>query len=43
MAKYCLPFLYVNMGGEMVYVLEERLIAQDIPKDRACSGDFLKR
>lgn len=30
-----LPFLMLNLGGEMVYILNQRLVAQKIPKDKA--------
>lgn len=30
-----LPFLIVNMGGEMIYILNQRLLAQKIPVDKA--------
>ena len=29
-----LPFLIINMGGEMIYILNQRLIAQKIPNDK---------
>lgn len=30
-----MPFLIINFGGEMIYVLEQRLHAQNIPKDKS--------
>lgn len=30
-----LPFLIINMGGEMIYILNQRLIAQKIPADKS--------
>lgn len=30
-----LPFLIINMGGEMIYILNQRLLAQKIPMDKA--------
>lgn len=30
-----LPFLIVNMGGEMIYILNQRLLAQKIPTDKS--------
>jgi hypothetical protein len=30
-----LPFLIINMGGEMIYILNQRLLAQKIPVDKA--------
>mmetsp|Transcript_14902 Transcript_14902/g.35450 ORF Transcript_14902/g.35450 Transcript_14902/m.35450 type:complete len:393 (+) Transcript_14902:67-1245(+) len=35
MAQYCMPMLIVNMGGEMVYILEQRLQAQNVAEDKA--------
>ena len=33
-----MPMLVINMGGEMVYILEQRLRAQNIPKDKSSKG-----
>ena len=30
-----MPFIILNMGGEMIFILEHRLRAQDIPKERS--------
>ena len=30
-----LPFLIINMGGEMIFILNQRLLAQKIPVDKA--------
>ena len=30
-----LPFVIINLGGEMVYILEQRLRSQDIKPDRS--------
>jgi len=30
--------LIINMGGEMIYILEQRLNAQSIPSDKATRG-----
>jgi len=30
-----LPFVIINLGGEMVYILEQRLRSQDISQDRS--------
>nr|XP_037280640.1 protein OSCP1-like [Rhipicephalus microplus] len=35
MALRALPLLYVNMGGEMLYILSQRLKAQRIDADKA--------
>lgn len=38
MAHRALPLLYVNMGGEMLYILSQRLKAQRIDADKAHRG-----
>ncbi|KAH7946919.1 hypothetical protein HPB52_005912 [Rhipicephalus sanguineus] len=38
MALRALPLLYVNMGGEMLYILSQRLKAQRIDADKAQRG-----
>lgn len=30
-----LPFVIINLGGEMVYILEQRLRSQDISSERS--------
>uniref|UniRef100_A0A8C4WXP2 Organic solute carrier partner 1 n=1 Tax=Eptatretus burgeri TaxID=7764 RepID=A0A8C4WXP2_EPTBU len=35
MASRSLPLLFINLGGEMLYILEQRLQAQGIPGDKA--------
>jgi hypothetical protein len=35
MADFCMPMLIVNLGGEMVYILEQRLSAQNVPLDKS--------
>ena len=35
MSQYCMPVLIINMGGEMVYILEQRLTAQNVPADKS--------
>ena len=35
MAFTALPMLFYNLGGEMLYVLDQRLIAQNIPIEKA--------
>ncbi|KAJ9577112.1 hypothetical protein L9F63_006320 [Diploptera punctata] len=32
---YSVPMLYLNLGGEMIYILNQRLNAQRIPKDKS--------
>lgn len=38
MSFYSLPILILNLGGEMFYVLDQRLKAQKVPPDRAQKG-----
>eukprot|EP01027_Heterolobosea_sp_BB2_P013849 GEZU01019930.1.p1 GENE.GEZU01019930.1~~GEZU01019930.1.p1 ORF type:complete len:407 (+),score=81.48 GEZU01019930.1:82-1221(+) len=35
MSLNCMPFLIVNLGGEMLYILEQRLQAQNIPAEKS--------
>jgi hypothetical protein len=35
MALRAMPFVIVNLGGEMLYILEQRLRAQSIPPEKA--------
>jgi hypothetical protein len=35
---YSAPLLFLNLGGEMMYILNQRLNAQRIPKDKAMKG-----
>ena len=35
MAKRTLPLLFINLGGEMMYILDQRLTAQAIEPDKA--------
>jgi hypothetical protein len=35
-----MPLLVANMGGEMVYILEQRLRAQSITNTKAAKGAF---
>ena len=34
-ALHTMPLLVINMGGEMVYILEQRLTAQNVPADKS--------
>ena len=43
MSKNAFIFLYLNMGSEMMYIIEQRLNAQNICKLRAQKGLFEKR
>ena len=38
MSSFCMPMLIINMGGEMVYILEQRLHAQNVPTDKSKRG-----
>lgn len=38
-AMLAMPLLVMNMGGEMVYILEQRLHAQNIPVEKSRKGD----
>lgn len=45
MSLRSLPILFINLGGEMLYILDQRLRAQNIPDDKAkkgngCAEDF---
>lgn len=35
MSDYVSPFLVLNLGAEMVFVIAQRLQAHDVPRDRA--------
>ncbi|XP_035290273.1 protein OSCP1 isoform X1 [Anguilla rostrata] len=35
MSSRTLPLLFINLGGEMLYILDQRLRAQNIPTDKA--------
>jgi hypothetical protein len=35
MSERALPLLFINLGGEMLYVLDQRLSAQKIQNDKA--------
>ena len=41
--NYCgrlnaLPFVVLNLGAEMMFIVYQRLKAQQIPEDRSCRG-----
>ena len=38
MALRTLPLLYLNLGGEMLYVLDQRLTAQNISGPKSVKG-----
>lgn len=38
MSSRTLPLLFINLGGEMLYILDQRLRAQNIPADKAKKG-----
>lgn len=35
MSRKTLPILFLNLGGEMMYILDQRLRAQNIPKEKS--------
>lgn len=39
MSYYSLPILVLNLGGEMFYVLDQRLKAQKVPQEKAQKGN----
>ncbi|NWR96977.1 OSCP1 protein, partial [Motacilla alba] len=46
MSTRTLPLLFLNLGGEMLYILDQRLRAQSIPGEKArkgerCAPDFV--
>ena len=40
MASRTLPLLYLNLGGEMMYVLDQRLVAQKVDGAKAAKGQL---
>ncbi len=42
MSLKTLPILFLNLGGEMMYILDQRLRAQNIPKEKSRKGEHLK-
>ncbi len=38
MSLRTLPLLYLNLGGEMMYVLDQRLSAQSVPAAKSAKG-----
>lgn len=38
MSTRTLPILFLNLGGEMLYILDQRLRAQSIPYEKAKKG-----
>ena len=40
MASRTLPLLYLNLGGEMMYVLDQRLVAQKVDGAKAAKGQI---
>lgn len=39
MSVRTLPLLFLNLGGEMLYILDQRLRVQNIPGDKARKGE----
>ena len=38
MSSKTLPLLFINLGGEMLYILDQRLKAQNIPPEKSQKG-----
>lgn len=38
MSQQTLPLLFINLGGEMVYILDQRLRAQNVSDEKAKKG-----
>ncbi len=38
MAMRTLPLIYINLGGEMMYVIDQRLVAQQISPAKSAKG-----
>ena len=38
MGHRMLPILYLNLGGEMMYIIDQRLIAQEIEPEKSKKG-----
>ena len=38
MSREAFPVLYFNLGGEMIYIVEQRLTAQSIDTSKADKG-----
>ena len=43
MSTKTLPILFLNLGGEMLYILDQRLRAQSIPQEKAQKGEKLQK
>uniref|UniRef100_A0AAQ4QDG7 Organic solute carrier partner 1 n=1 Tax=Gasterosteus aculeatus aculeatus TaxID=481459 RepID=A0AAQ4QDG7_GASAC len=41
MSSRTLPLLFINLGGEMLYILDQRLRAQNIPPDKAKKAGWI--
>ena len=41
MSEKSLPILFINLGGEMLYVLDQRLNAQKIQNEKAKKSSFI--
>lgn len=40
MSYKTLPLLFINLGGEMIYILDQRLRAQNIPNEKSRKGEW---
>ena len=43
MSHRTLPLLYLNLAGEMMYIIDDRLMHQKIPPERAVKGKLKKK
>ena len=43
MSLKAMPLLFLNMGGEMIYILDQRLRAQEIHQGKAGKGEMFCR
>lgn len=41
MSDQSLPLLFINLGGEMMYILDQRLAAQCISADKSQKGSTI--
>ena len=40
--QHAFPILYFNLGGELMYIIEQRLQAQNIPEEKSIRGKLSK-
>lgn len=39
---FCMPFVVFNLGGEMLYILQQRLKAQNIGESKGKKGTLIE-